>query len=290
VKTKNFSHLVYFIAITIAITLAIQLYWNLEHYKTNKQRLINEVQISLDNSVEAYYANLAKNDIFTFIDMSTTDTSKTENKSFWKTLKSDTSFIDIAIDSAHFKTNVRGFTHILDSSKNISKIRSSLSSISVLQGKNAIDSAHNLKKLASKLVLSFTKDSINYKKLDTLLIQELKRKRIDIAYRLHHFKFDSLIGQMGTSANEDLPLSSFSKSTYLPKNEKMALAFSNPTLTILKRGATGILFSFLLSACIISCLLYLLKIIKKQKALAEIKNDLISNITHENRTAWCRVE
>ena len=34
----------------------------------------------------------------------------------------------------------------------------------------------------------------------------------------------------------------------------------------------------------ISCLFYLLKIIKHQKQLAEVKNDLISNITHEFKT------
>jgi two-component system phosphate regulon sensor histidine kinase PhoR len=35
---------------------------------------------------------------------------------------------------------------------------------------------------------------------------------------------------------------------------------------------------------IVSCLFYLLKIIKHQKQLAEVKNDLISNITHEFKT------
>jgi signal transduction histidine kinase len=39
-----------------------------------------------------------------------------------------------------------------------------------------------------------------------------------------------------------------------------------------------------LSLAVISSLFYLLKIIKQQKALASIKNDLISNITHEFKT------
>ena len=40
----------------------------------------------------------------------------------------------------------------------------------------------------------------------------------------------------------------------------------------------------LLSLAIITSLLYLLRVIRRQKQLAEIKNDLISNITHEFKT------
>ncbi|VAV85254.1 Two-component system sensor histidine kinase, partial [hydrothermal vent metagenome] len=56
------------------------------------------------------------------------------------------------------------------------------------------------------------------------------------------------------------------------------------TKVILKRILTGILISTLLVLAVVSCLFYLLKIIKHQKQLAEVKNDLISNITHEFKT------
>src|SRR5690606_24209312 len=75
-----------------------------------------------------------------------------------------------------------------------------------------------------------------------------------------------------------------SKSSLLPKDSSLSIAYKNETLEILKRSLTGILISTLLILAVISSLFYLLKIIKNQKQLAEVKNDLISNVTHEFKT------
>ena len=55
---RNYKYVVYFIGITIVTTIAVQLYWNYREYQINKQNLISKVQLSLDNSVEAYFTNL----------------------------------------------------------------------------------------------------------------------------------------------------------------------------------------------------------------------------------------
>ena len=83
---------------------------------------------------------------------------------------------------------------------------------------------------------------------------------------------------------EILPLSTLSKSTYIKPEERIQLHYSNPLAETFKRSLTGILLSLMLSLVVILSLFYLLHIIKKQKELAEIKNDLISNITHEFKT------
>ena len=74
---QNYKWVVYFIGATILITIAAQVYWNLKEYQTNKQNLISKVQLSLDNSVETYFANLTKSGIITF---SSTDTLNSEKK------------------------------------------------------------------------------------------------------------------------------------------------------------------------------------------------------------------
>ena len=50
------------------MTISIQFYWNYKNYEQNKQRVLNEIQISLDNSIEAYYINLSKKNHFAIIE------------------------------------------------------------------------------------------------------------------------------------------------------------------------------------------------------------------------------
>jgi len=156
--------------------------------------------------------------------------------------------------------------------------------MSVFQGKKAVDSIQGIRSLTNRIVVSITRDSLDFTKMDSLLKNELQRKGITISYALKHFDKEKIVSSFKGENEETFVLNTFSKSTYLPESQKLQLFFSNPTLAILKRSLTGISLSFLLSACIIACLLYLLNIINKQKELAEIKNDLISNITHEFKT------
>ena len=76
---QNYKWVVYFITITIITTIAVQVYWNYREYQINKQNLISKVQLSLDNSVEAYFANLTRSGIITFNSSdSNNETNKTD--------------------------------------------------------------------------------------------------------------------------------------------------------------------------------------------------------------------
>ena len=68
-KQQRSSWILYGIIATIAITIAVQVYWNYKNYQVNKQQFINQVQISLDNAVEAYYAAIVKKDKVMYISM-----------------------------------------------------------------------------------------------------------------------------------------------------------------------------------------------------------------------------
>ena len=290
-------------------TIGLQVFWNIKNYKENKIQLINEVQTAFDNSIEFYYVEDSKNDFVAIVG----NDSMVSKDDFFENLKLDTVFKKQTTknkDSLPQKNTIEATTVELQSieyheehdekteknkvqkfSKNEVKLEKVLpknpkdiSSITIIKGEKASDSISNLKNLVNKIIISIARDSINFDKLSKALDKELTRKNIAVAYRLQHYKADTIFQQFQKDTISTLPLSAISGTTYLPKNEKLQISFSDPTLLLLKRSFTEIVLSLLLSLSIIFCLLYLLQTINKQKKIDLIKNDLISNITHEFKT------
>ena len=53
-KENKFRRIIYFISLVIALTLCVQGYWSYKNYQSEKQQFINDVQASLDATVEKY--------------------------------------------------------------------------------------------------------------------------------------------------------------------------------------------------------------------------------------------
>jgi two-component system phosphate regulon sensor histidine kinase PhoR len=135
------------------------------------------------------------------------------------------------------------------------------------------------------IFLSVTTNYIEYPQLDSLLQNQFDKKKIPLQFVFNHLKSDTIFYSTKDSfVSKKFSKEISSKSTYLKKDEKFQLLYNNSNTEALKRSVFGIFLSLLLSLAVISSLFYLLKIIRQQKELAEIKNDLISNITHEFKT------
>ncbi|ARN78331.1 hypothetical protein BST97_10210 [Nonlabens spongiae] len=140
-----------------------------------------------------------------------------------------------------------------------------------------------LTSLTSRIVVSMTDDTVDLAVIDSIFHSNLKSKKIDLDYTLvandekseNDLKIDPLT---------ELPFSAKANSSLLKKNQEVIVNYGNLTMQILKRNLTGILLSFLLVGSVIFCLFYLLVVINNQKELSRMKNDLISNITHEFKT------
>tara|TARA_R110002072_G_scaffold12987_2_gene55154 strand:+ start:20904 stop:22397 length:1494 start_codon:yes stop_codon:yes gene_type:complete len=292
-QERHYKTVLYFIIAAIAVTLVMQVYWNYKNFKTGKQQLINEVQISLDNAVDNYYAALAEKNLIGF-------SLKDENL---KQFEAEMEEMMIQIDkkgippkhkmngdtlntemiSIFTGTETNGFDTILKKIQIDQSTKSEAVHMMLKQDTTA-SKTNPLLKLTSKVIWAIKEDTLDLKALDTLINEELARKKIAVDYGIVFTETNGHKQRLNSNISSESALVTASKSSYLPKNSSLQLFFTNETLTILTKNIFGLLASFLFVGAIIGCLLYLLKIIRQQKQLAEVKNDLISNITHEFKT------
>ena len=266
----------YFIGGVILITLCIQIYWNYKNYQQGKRQLLNEVQIALDNAVEKYYASGAQ-------------------RSTRITLQQDFASEGIQI---HFAPAVvladsvkmpylRDTVRMLSGQKFTPAKFGEKVTVEEIEEINVFRPETKIADLDTKvgrILFSMVNDSLDLQKMDSLVEEELSRKKIGVEYGLLFQRRGQKEQKLYPGLIEKASLKTESKSTWLPRNASLILYFTNETATILKANMMGILLSALLLAAVIGCLLFLLKVINDQKQLAELKNDLISNITHEFKT------
>lgn len=143
--------------------------------------------------------------------------------------------------------------------------------------------------LTSKIVISFNETTVNIKKLDTLVKEQLQTLGINAAeHNLTYRPKGDTISHANLKSPKELntnyDFNVVASSKLLPAGSTLSLGFNDISTIILRRNLAGVVLSFILIAAVITSLLYLLKIIREQKQLAEIKNDFISNITHEFKT------
>ena len=311
-QERHYKTILYFIIAAIFGTLAIQGYWNYKNYQTGKQQLINDVQVSLDNAVNNYYANKTEQRFkdFTFVEeLKSADSiiNRFRNDSVFMKFdrldsisKADDTSVDIFVDlqgdkPIKDKGKITSIRYSKTSKKNSDTIfktfnigDSSNNSISdfTLSNANKSDSLNNhpLAQLTSQVMYAIAAKKVNLEEIDQLLMKELNSKNIHVNFSLYFqnaFADDQSSGFIPETRSY---LTARSNSAFLPKHSFLQINFSNIPETVLKRNIIGLIISLLFILAISGCLLYLLKVIKNQKQLAEVKNDLISNITHEFKT------
>ncbi|AUC78620.1 two-component sensor histidine kinase [Nonlabens sp. MB-3u-79] len=293
---RKYHFILVLISVVIAATLAIQLYWNYNNFQESKRVLVSDLQMSLDKSVDVYYEQLIKRNNLGIIVDETTNRKAEFDKIFRR------------MDSVNRASGYRGFNLDNVATSDLSEIRiykgismDSLNrirpmedlwnfpnyeiqkpdgSFKELQVETFFSDQHNLEEtissLTSKIVVSIQEDQMNLKRMDSLISANLQLRGLDITHDVAIVKAtdNNLLQKNTLKANSEL----------LKSGDSLLMSYSGLSPEIYRLNLTGIILSALLITAVVLCLFYLLQIIRKQKALGEMKNDLISNITHEFKT------
>ena len=278
VKYRNYQYLIYFISAVIVVTLGIQVYWNIKNYKTESRNLINEMHISLEQAVNNYYIRMAKDNSLG-IQRKGRGYNSAVDSLFTSLSQRNNRFQNVDSIRNIFPNYLKGAdSNVFKKGKNrLYRIRSIKDSI--LRKESLF-----LNDFTTKIFLSIRVDTLDTERFDRILKRELNHKNLDVQYGME-FKNGIDIPQV---IHQEVKANSTnitcSNNSLLPDGSSLCIYFTNNTIIVLKRNLVGIILSTLLVGSVIACLLFLLKITNKQKQLAEVKNDLIGNITHEFKT------
>ncbi len=296
----KFKQIGLFIIVMIMLTVIIQSYTIYEYYKGAKQQYQIDIQNALDKSIEQYYAEIAKSDVLTFTDLRNID-SDIDIK---RVISPDTTLYDISFfkrfsksklsqaqvakldQEAILRTDSLKISQIIVDKgfSQIDVLADQINGIAMFKGRKAADSLDGIQALKNKITITITRDTLDYSQLHQFLSDQLKRINYKIDYAFTHHKKDSLVGGFNKELIDSFSLQATANPTYIPQDEYLIMYFENSRMEVLKKGFISIFSSVLFIIFIAVILLYLYKVIKSQKELSEIKNDLITNITHEFKT------
>ena len=333
VKKLQFKRIGFLIGFTLLFSIGLQAWRMVSQFEIIQNQLIDDIQKSLDNAVESYFAQIATTDIITLIDQqgsgfTSIDSSKLPNprkitqiriqkaseeddstfQSLQKIEQIETAKIPddflgrvgknkILFESIELSSNKsQRFDSIFEQqiNQNVPENtwkKDSASSfwsdnenqLGIFLGKTAADSLENVKILTNKIIISITRDSLDLGQIKGFLEAELARRAISIRFTLTQSDLtENILNQEGKAKRTNSKV--ISSSTFLPRNQSLHLDFENTTATILRRGIFEILMSLGFLGIMGYAFAYLYRTIQNQKEIADIKQDLIANITHEFKT------
>ena len=290
---KNSSILTTLCLIAITILLGLQGYWISKYYVITKKNFATEVDLAFEDAVKKEFSNRADSieklltakllDTNFFIITSKFDkkesryiynikSSKDKSDEYISSFSSSDLNVDIGKDEKRIRTKIATrFAELLRRED--------------LEYHVVYYRTQDLGKFMLETTYKMEFDTTN---LRPVLNRYLAERSIFENYQFYTKDKDSTTNKSNFNSTllQKHPIITRALPTYrhAPGQNYVRVMFKDPYLYILSNMWLILISSVFLVALIAFCLSYLLKSLKNAKKLAHIKNDFISNITHEFKT------
>lgn len=290
-RFRRQTFLIVLICFIALIIIGIQIYWNYNNYRYERKQLVQDVKAIVATSLDQYSKEIAQRNVLTFQSRNGEDIL--QNKildSLINRFKFGGDLSNVVDqrkreDSAGIvlrRGSRQKFVHdsiigrIEISGNNLQNLEKFIhKSKNIFQGSSTTN--------PSQVTFSVSVDTINISFLNRIIDANLRKNNMgfDYGYVLRKDGSDQYYNKAMLNANY---LHFVLEPLQLIEGSKFDFYFIGESELILKRSWIGLMLSIVLVVIVLSALVYFLVIIRNQKELDEMKNDLVNTVTHELKT------
>ncbi|MCX3264898.1 sensor histidine kinase [Pedobacter agri] len=281
--------------VAMAGLLALQAFWIVKYYHVTKLNFEKEVNLAFEDGIKKELGlrcdtiqKIVENKI---LDTNTFNISARFDKNDKKYVYTISTKADVK-DKFSSSFSLADYSKALPRNKRDTNVRRHVAAALALLMRDEDLEQHIIYYRTQKLGVFMNEQAMKYQ-FDTTRLRSafniyLKERNINVPYRFMVKKVDSTNNKGVANAKlaESYPVITKSFATYrYTDNQRFVRAmFKSPSSYIVSRIGL-ILFSSLAMILVISgCMILILKSLFREKRLSAIKNDFISNITHEFKT------
>jgi len=262
------------IVATLILTIGTQFYWNANNFRQNRSVIKKEIVSDFEKSVEEFYVRTGAANSYTVIDTRKQANSPEGVLRFLELIEGDSL-------AKYFKNPNKTGNYNAD--LGLEEAIVNLNGFTLVRGKTLLENNPELARYTNRITLTIQPDTIPIFLLHELLGEKLSSRSLELEYSVQYIRQDSLWASVGLDTDRWTEKLS-SKSDFIPEGDHILLSYNISFASYFRRGLVGIVLSALLSLAVVLSLLYLTRTIGRQKKLTEMKDDFISNLTHEFKT------